>query len=116
MARLKAPASRLTAPRPKLAAPATEEGRTAYRRQQSPWRAWYNTSRWQKLRWLVLREAGFICAMCGKAETETKNLVADHIIPHRGDERLFWDRDNLQCLDKHCHDSVKQREERRGGV
>ncbi|WP_295810387.1 hypothetical protein [uncultured Nitratireductor sp.] len=33
---------------------------------------------------------------------------------HKGDERLFWDRDNLQCLCKHCHDSAKQSFEKTG--
>jgi 5-methylcytosine-specific restriction protein A len=33
-----------------------------------------------------------------------KATVVDHIIPHRGDEKLFWDRDNWQALCKSCHD------------
>ena len=39
--------------------------------------------------------------------------VADHITPHRGDEALFWDMCNGQCLCKRCHDRDKQREEAR---
>lgn len=38
-------------------------------------------------------------------------LVCDHVKPHRGDERLFWDEANLQTLCKPCHDRDKQREE-----
>ena len=113
MSRLKAPPSRLLAIRPKLQAPKDEAGRTRYRKQASPWRAWYNTARWQKLRWQVLVDAMFTCAMCGKMEAQSRNLVADHITPHRGDEALFWDRQGIQCLCKSCHDSAKQREERR---
>ncbi|PSJ19969.1 HNH endonuclease, partial [Halomonas sp. ND22Bw] len=30
---------------------------------------------------------------------------------HRGDEALFWDFDNLQCLCGACHSGAKQREE-----
>ena len=30
--------------------------------------------------------------------------VIDHIIPHRGDPILFWDRSNWQPLCKDCHD------------
>lgn len=41
-------------------------------------------------------------------------LVADHRIPHRGDEALFFDPDNLQTLCPDCHDRNKQREESRG--
>ncbi len=82
----------------------------------SPWRAWYKTARWQKLRWSVLVRDLFTCQRpgCGYSTSETAQLVADHRTPHRGDERLFWDADNLQCLCKPCHDRHKQREERRG--
>ncbi|WP_396127368.1 HNH endonuclease [Edaphobacter acidisoli] len=34
----------------------------------------------------------------------------DHIIPHRGDKKLFWDRSNWQPLCATCH-SVKTAEE-----
>ncbi len=37
--------------------------------------------------------------------------MVDHKIPHKGDQKLFWDRDNWQPLCKACHDSVKRREE-----
>jgi 5-methylcytosine-specific restriction protein A len=37
--------------------------------------------------------------------------LCDHIEPHRGDDRLFWDENNLQTLCKGCHDEVKQAEE-----
>jgi len=38
--------------------------------------------------------------------------LVDHVIPHRGDAGLFWFGE-LQSLCKHCHDSKKQRAERR---
>jgi 5-methylcytosine-specific restriction protein A len=28
----------------------------------------------------------------------------DHIIPHKGDQALFWDTNNHQSLCKDCHD------------
>lgn len=115
MARLKALPPRLTASRPALVAPKDEAGRTAFRRKVNPYRAWYNTARWQKLRWQVLKDAAFICALCGKGESDTAKLVGDHIKPHRGDEALFYDRANVQCLCKSCHDGAKQREERQQG-
>ena len=31
-------------------------------------------------------------------------IVVDHIIPHRGNQRLFWDMKNWQPLCKDCHD------------
>ena len=33
-------------------------------------------------------------------------LALDHIIPHRGDRKLFWDRDNWQALCKSCHAKI----------
>jgi len=40
--------------------------------------------------------------------------VVDHIVPHRGDMTLFWDKSNWQSLCSHCHDSHKQRLEKSG--
>jgi 5-methylcytosine-specific restriction protein A len=34
----------------------------------------------------------------------TVATVVDHILPHRGDRVLFWDRSNWQALSKKCHD------------
>ncbi len=95
--------------KPMLSMPKGERQRTEAR----PWRAWYKTAKWQKLRWSILVRDHFTCQMvgCGKIETDTSLLVADHRIPHRGDSALFWDDDNLQCLCKSCHDSLKQKEE-----
>ena len=42
--------------------------------------------------------------------------VVDHIVPHNGDQKLFWDRKNWQPLCKVCHDSHKQRLEKSGAV
>ena len=100
--------------RPRLQAPKDEAGRSRYRDNNAPWRAWYKTARWQRLRWQVLTDAMFTCAMCSRLEGNTSQLVADHITPHRGDEALFWSRANIQCLCKSCHDGRKQSMERRG--
>jgi 5-methylcytosine-specific restriction protein A len=40
--------------------------------------------------------------------------VVDHIVPHKGDDKLFLSTDNLQSLCKRCHDVKKQREDKRG--
>lgn len=45
---------------------------------------------------------------CGRVETDTSQLVADHIKAHKGNEALFWSEVNLQCMCKPCHDSAKQ--------
>jgi shikimate kinase len=48
---------------------------------------------------------------CGEVAT-----VVDHIKPHRGDQALFWDKNNWQPLCTHCHASLKQSAERRGSI
>lgn len=93
--------------------PVAEE-RSRYRDATQPWRKWYKTSRWQRLRWSVLERDLFTCARCARVEGNTSQLVADHKVPHRGDEALFWAETNLQCLCKACHDRDKQSEERAG--
>lgn len=30
--------------------------------------------------------------------------VVDHVVPHKGDETLFWDLNNWQAMAKQCHD------------
>ena len=120
MARLPRMAPRVTALRPTLAAPKDEAGRTAHRRKVNPWRSWYNLARWcsvpHGLRYQVLLRDLFMCQMCGRTEPDTSRLVADHKVPHRGDEALFWDASNIQCLCKPCHDRVKQAEERQASL
>lgn len=115
MAKLTTLKSRLSPLRSKLSAPS---GRQAYDadRDRQDWRRWYKTARWQALRYAVLTRDLFTCQWpgCGRVEADTSRLVADHRRAHRGDEKLFWDERNLQTLCKPCHDSRKQRQERRG--
>ena len=87
------------------------EREQAKHRDDQPWRRWYKTTRWRRLRWLILVRDLFTCQMCHKIEGDTSQLVADHKTPHRGDASLFWDEDNLQCVCKPCHDGDKQRME-----
>lgn len=79
------------------------------------WRGWYKTAAWQRLRWSVLVRDLFTCRRCGRVEGVTRLLVADHVVPHRGDSARFWDPANLQCLCKACHDGAKQAEDRAAG-
>ena len=82
------------------------------RDRATPHRSWYKTQAWRRLRWQILTRDLFACQMCGRIETDTSKLVADHKRPHRGDEALFWDAANLWCLCESCHNGAKQREER----
>jgi len=54
-------------------------------------------SKWRKARkeYLQYHPA---CVECRHAAT-----VVDHIVPHRGNEDLLWDRSNWQALCKRCH-------------
>lgn len=78
---------------------------------RAAWRVWYNTARWRRLRDQVLLQAEFTCCYCGKVQSDSSQLVADHKVAHRGNARLFWDEGNLQCLCAPCHNRVKQSEE-----
>ncbi|MGU3494226.1 HNH endonuclease [Xanthobacteraceae bacterium A53D] len=50
--------------------------------------------------------------MCLRSGVVEVAEVVDHVVPHKGDEELFFDRDNLQPLCKAHHDGAKQRIER----
>lgn len=93
-----------------------EAQRHRERDQSQPWRAWYKTSRWQKLRQAVLLRDAYTCqhtdVLCIGAHPAPNSPVVDHKIPHHGDERSFWDIENLQTVSKSYHDSQKQKEER----
>ncbi|MFZ3483899.1 HNH endonuclease [Sphingomonas sp. 3-13AW] len=113
MARLSSLKPRLGKLRPRIASAPIDRQTYDRQRDQQSWRKWYKTARWQKLRMVVLVRDLFTCQRCGVIEADTSQLVADHKRPHRGDEALFWDDKNLWTLCKSCHDSWKQREERR---
>lgn len=40
--------------------------------------------------------------------------VVDHVIPHCGDPKLFYNARNLQSMAKSCHDKFKQSQEAGG--
>ncbi|MDQ3275180.1 MAG: HNH endonuclease, partial [Actinomycetota bacterium] len=71
--------------------------------------------KWRRARAEFLR-AHPLCRLCRQARRTTGATVVDHIIPHRGDPKLFWSRSNWQALCKDCHDGAKSASERSGGV
>ena len=84
------------------------------------WRAGKTTaqrgygSRWQKARATFLsRPENVLCRMCSERGLMVLATVVDHVIPHRGDQALFWDTSNWQPLCRRCHDGRKQADERR---
>jgi len=64
-------------------------------------------SKWNRYRLRFLREHP-LCAECARQGRTTLANVVDHITPHRGDQRLFWNPANHQALCDHrspwnCH-------------
>jgi 5-methylcytosine-specific restriction protein A len=97
-------------------APGDEKARLNEREKVIPWRKWYHSQRWKALRIEVLRRDHWTCqqtgVICTGKHPEPNSPVIDHKHPHRGDERLFWDINNLQTVTKAYHDSEKQKQER----
>ena len=71
-------------------------------------------SRWQKARRTYLAHHP-LCAECQRQGKLTPATVVDHIVPHKGDRHLFWDKSNWQSLCKSCHDSKTAKEDGRWG-
>lgn len=70
------------------------------------------TSAWRKAREHFLRAHPLcMCDECRAAGLVVPATIVDHIVPHRGDKRLFWDRTNWQALSKPCHDRKTARED-----
>ena len=67
-------------------------------------------AKWQAYRTRFLRENPY-CKLCHDAGRLTRATVVDHIEPHKGDKRLFWDRSNHQPLCAPCHNGPKKASE-----
>ena len=59
-------------------------------------------ARWRKARKAFLQRHP-LCAECLKAGRLIPATVVDHIVPHRGNQALFWDEGNWQPLCAACH-------------
>jgi 5-methylcytosine-specific restriction protein A len=85
------------------------------------YREWYKTPEWHRIRGKRLKEEP-ICRVCARQKAfdptfqidSTLRLIVDHIVPHRGDWRLFSDYGNTQTLCSHHHNSTKQSMEKSG--
>ena len=60
------------------------------------------THKWREAR-LVWLASNPLCVHCQAQGRITTANEVDHIIPHRGDNDLFWDTNNWQSLCKRCH-------------
>ena len=68
-------------------------------------------AKWQRERRKFL-EGNPFCVKCYEEGHITMATVVDHIKPHRGDQKLFWDRSNWQPLCEHHHNVKTMTEDR----
>ncbi len=115
MGRLSLPPSRLSYASDRRAFAPDQAKGPAPVQHSTPWRAWYKTARWRRLREEVLIRDAYTCQRTGQVlggkHPAPDSPVVNHKRPHRGDERLFWDPNNLETVSKAVHDSEIQREE-----
>lgn len=69
----------------------------------------YSDPRWVKAAKSWLRRNP-LCVDCGELGVIEPATDVDHIKPHKGDRRLFWDRSNWQSLCHSCHSRKTARE------
>lgn len=67
-------------------------------------------AKWRRYRIKFLAEH-FYCIECLKQGKFVFATVVDHIKPHKGDIKLFWDTSNHQSLCKPCHDRKTAKED-----
>ena len=62
-------------------------------------------TRWRKARKMFLNKHPLCqCIECVGQGLIRAATVVDHIIPHKGNQALFWDQGNWQAMAKKCHD------------
>ena len=98
--------------RPAGARNAAEVKRELDRQRPSAARRGYD-GRWRRARSPFLAEHPW-CVRCLAQGRRVPATVVDHVEPHRGDERLFWDQDQWQVLCKPHHDAKTVRDGRWG--
>ncbi|WP_244116465.1 HNH endonuclease [Burkholderia gladioli] len=52
-----------------------------------------------------------LCVACREVNLIVPATDVDHIVPHRGDQKLFWNRSNWQALCHSCHARKTARED-----
>jgi 5-methylcytosine-specific restriction enzyme A len=57
-------------------------------------------ARWRKARLAYLQQHP-LCVLCLPRPVPAE--VVDHVVDHKGDQRLFWDRGNWRALCAPCH-------------
>ena len=67
-------------------------------------------ARWQRYRLSYLAEHP-LCVLCAKNGRVVAATIVDHIIPHHGDQKLFWDPANHQALCEQHHNVKTAKED-----
>ena len=98
--------------RPVGARSAVEVKRALDRQRPSAARRGYGP-RWRRARAAFLARHP-LCAACRARGRVVPATIVDHVVPHRGDQRLFWDQTNWAPACKPCHDAKTAREGRWG--
>lgn len=80
-----------------------EHARQYEKERETSYECGYTSSRWRAARRRFLEQHP-LCVYCLKNDKVVAAEVVDHIVPHRGDQKLFWDESNWQPLCKRCHD------------
>jgi len=81
---------------------------------QRPWNQWYGKQRWRDRARLQLRTQP-LCVYCERIGLITPAQVADHVVPHKGDQMKFWFGE-LQSLCIEHHNRAKQQLEVNGVI
>lgn len=92
-------------------APSRSEQVKEYDKRRGSSRERGYTTKWDKASRAFLGKHR-ICLACELAGFDQRTEVTDHIVPHKGDKALFWDRTNWQACCRWHHDVVKQMLER----
>lgn len=106
--------SALTGADPYCAACRSRRNRERAARRPSRHEAGYD-SRWVRARRGYLAKHP-LCRHCEADGISEPATVVDHVVPHKGDRRLFWDVSNWQPLCKRHHDRKTAEESRFGRV
>ena len=62
----------------------------------------YDSPRWRKVAKMFL-DQNPLCIPCLRSGKETPATIVHHKVEHKGDETLFWSRDNLESVCASCH-------------
>ncbi len=84
------------------------QGPDAYARKikNRPYIKLYNSVQWRRMSTQKLKDNP-VCEDCGNRVS----IEVDHIEPHRGDLKLFFNYKNLQALCKSCHSKKTVKEQ-----